>query len=119
MACYLERDLRAVRLVADGRNRALQTGDGIPEALEGRSRSEPLVDPQLGGARLGDRLGGLPRSEQGTRENEARRRGVRREPVCERAGLIPAASGKRPEVVGVTRIGMGVANEEEEHRGRA
>ncbi len=41
---------------------------------------------------------------------------MRRETLCECSCLGSTARGERPEIVGVTRIGMRVTNEEEKHR---
>ncbi len=113
--CERERDLGAIWLMADRSDDAVYVSHGSAELLGGRSRSEPFVDPQLGGGGFGNRLGGLSRAEQGARENEARRRRVICESFRERACLVLPATGERSRVVGITRVGMRVADEKDEH----
>ena len=98
-----ERDLRAVGLVADRRDRPRRARDGGPHVLHGRARGEPRLDPERRARRLGDRLGGLARPRERAREDEDGRLRRSGQLLAERARLLPALSGQLAQLVRVRR----------------
>jgi len=110
-----ERDLGAVRLVADGDDRRAASCCGGDHALGRGARPEPVVDAQLRPGGRGDGGGGLSRPQQRAGEHELRR--GRGEPLGECGRLLPAALAQRAQLVRVAGIRVGVPDEEEAHGG--
>lgn len=101
--------------MADHGDRPHRVVERRAKRLDRRSRSKPVVDPDLGGGGARDRLGGLLCSQERACDHEARGTLVSCEPLGEPAGLVAPASGQRPELVGIARLRVRVANEEHEH----
>ena len=78
-----------------------------------RAGCEPLVDPELGAGRLGDRGGGLAGAQQRARDDGVGP--LDREPLAERARLVAAAGAERAQLVRVAGIRVGVADEDQAH----
>jgi trans-2,3-dihydro-3-hydroxyanthranilate isomerase len=113
----LVRDLRAVRLVPDDRDRPLLGGQRRPDVVRVGARREALVDANVGTEPVGDRVCGLPRAHEWAGEHERRRRCVRCHPLGERSRFVPAAFAQLPELVRVARVRVGVTNEKKQHSG--
>ena len=108
-----QRDLGAIRLVADRDHGRGPAGDGGEHVLRRRAGRTPIVHPQLRPRGLRDRCGCLARAQKRAREHELGLR--RRQPLAERPSLLPATFGQRPQLVGLTGGRMGVPDEEEAH----
>jgi len=110
------RDLGAVGLVADGDHRPVRAVHGRQDIVSARAGGQPLVDAQLGARRLRDRRCGLPCAQQRAREHELQL--CRRQAFAQLPRLFAAARAERPQRIGVARVRVGVANEEEAHTDR-
>jgi hypothetical protein len=99
--------------VADGDDRAFGALEGGQELLRHGAGREPVVDGHLGARCDPDRARRLACPEEGARHDP---RGFDLdEPLGQLARLRPAARAQRPQLVGVTGIGMRVPDEEEAH----
>jgi hypothetical protein len=85
---HRERDLGAVGLVPDGRDRPVAAGDGVG-APRRSPRCEPPLDLERRAGRRRDQLCGLPRAHERAREHDDRRLRQAREPRGELGGLPP------------------------------
>lgn len=101
--------------MAHGDDRPARPGDGCLQTLRGRARAETVVDPELGRRRFRDHLGGLLRSQERAREDEARRIGVHGEATRERLGLVAPPYGELPQLVRLARVGVRVSGEKDQH----
>jgi trans-2,3-dihydro-3-hydroxyanthranilate isomerase len=103
--------------VPHGDDRPRNSFHGGEDVVECRSGREPLVDPKLGPGRMGDRRRRLSRAQERAREDQLGR-AARRELVGEYLRLLTAAVAQRAELVGVSGIGMGVADDDQAHDAR-
>ena len=85
--------------MADGDDRLACAADRGEDVVHGGARREPLVDRELDSGGLRDRGGGLAGAEKRARDDGVGRLG--RQPLCERARLLAAASAERAQLVRV------------------
>lgn len=102
--------------MSDGNDAAVHALDRCDHVVRARTRGEPLVHAELGSGALRDRSGRLSCAQQRARQHELRLH--RREAFAQLPRLFAAARAQRPQLVGVARVSMGVANEEEAHADR-
>ena len=87
---------------------------GGEDVVGGSAGREPLVDPVLGAGSLCDRGGRLAGAQERARDDQGGSLGG--QAFAERAGFFPAASAERAQLVGLARVGVGVAHEDQAHR---
>lgn len=105
----------AVRLVADDHDGAAAFLRDRADVVGRRARRQPLVDVGLG---EGEERRGLAGAQQRAADDRVRldAPGVQDGPELPR--LRAAGVGERPQLVGVPRRGLGMANDHEAHRGQ-
>ena len=108
-----QRDLGAVRLVADGHHSGLGALHDGQHVVGRRAGREPLVHPQRAAGGLRDCLGGLACAQQRAGQHELRP-GLG-ELLGKRLRLLAPLLAQRPQLVGISRVGVGVADEVQAH----
>src|SRR5262245_54897122 len=87
------------------------------DAVRSRSRREPVVGLRLDLERSRQLASCLARAKQRAGEDRSGSRSFGVELLAERARLLAALRGQLPELVGLPRRGLGVADEVEAHCG--
>jgi hypothetical protein len=111
-----ERDLRAVRLVADRGDGPGLSRDRLLEALGGRAWGEAVVHAKLGCRRRCDRYRRLSCPQERARKDDVGRSRVGRESSSEYTRFLLSPLAERAQLVGLAGIRMCVTDEEHEHR---
>jgi trans-2,3-dihydro-3-hydroxyanthranilate isomerase len=100
-------------------------GDGLAATLDGgqhvgrgRSGGQAVVRRSFGARGVADLLGRLAGAEQWARENHVENDPVRGEPLAEVAGAAAALRSQCPQLVGVARSSVRVADEVQAHARR-
>ena len=109
-----EHDLAAVGLVADDDDGVAVPVRRLADLLGGRARREALVDLRVAEA---ERRRRLPRAQERAREDGVGCDARVAQPLAERARVLAAVGRQRAELVRLPGRGLGVADEEQSHRG--
>jgi hypothetical protein len=103
--------------VADDHDRISTTREGGSDVVGGRSRCQSIVGLGLDVERSGQLAARLTSAEQGAREDRLGRGQLVPHALTELASLLPPLRGQPPELVGLSRGGLGVADEVQAHCG--
>lgn len=102
--------------MADGGNGAVELGDRGTEPVSGGSRGKEVLDEQHRPGCLCDCPRGLACPQKRARQHRLRGCVVAREALGERPRLLVATRGERAFLVRLSRLGVRVTDEEDEHR---
>jgi hypothetical protein len=101
--------------MADDDDLVAAARDRGANVVRGRSGREPVVGLRYGIEGSRELTAGLAGAEQRAGQDRSGARSVRVELLAEGPSLLAALRGQAPELVGVSRRGLGVADEVQAH----
>jgi hypothetical protein len=118
-AAERRRDLATVRLVSDDDDRLAAVRDRGANVVDRRAGCEPFVRLSLDAEPVPELGAGLPRAQQRAREDGTGAQALAGQPLAQLACGRPPGRRQLPELVGLSRLGLGVADQHELHRAGA
>jgi hypothetical protein len=105
-------------LVADDDHLVAAPGDSGPDVIDARARCQAIVRLGWDVKRARELTAGLSGAKERAREYGARPHLIGPELLSEGTGLLAALCRQRPQFIGLSRRGFGVADEIEAHGAR-